>query len=71
MRELAPYIGADIDVPAGDIGVGGREINYMFAMYKTLIGEFGVLTGKTIGTRGSDSYRGNRVLVLCIFYKTC
>lgn len=54
MRELAPYIGADIDVPAGDIGVGGREINYMFAMYKTLNREFtGVLTGKTVGQGGS------------------
>lgn len=48
MRELTPYIGADMDVPAGDIGVGGREINYMFAMYKNLNREFtGVLTGKT------------------------
>ena len=55
MRELAPYIGADIDVPAGDIGVGSREINYMFAMYKTLNREFtGVLSGKTVGP---PSYR--------------
>jgi glutamate dehydrogenase (NADP+) len=54
MRELSPYIGADMDVPAGDIGVGGREINYMFAMYKNLNREFtGVLTGKTVGQGGS------------------
>lgn len=54
MRELTPYIGADIDVPAGDIGVGGREISYMFAMYKNLTCEFsGVLTGKTVGQGGS------------------
>ena len=54
MRELTPYIGADIDVPAGDIGVGGREISYMFAMYKNLTREFsGVLTGKTVGQGGS------------------
>lgn len=54
MRELTPYIGADMDVPAGDIGVGGREINYMFAMYKNLTREFtGVLTGKGVGHGGS------------------
>ena len=72
MRELAPYIGADIDVPAGDIGVGGREIDYMFAMYKTLNREFmGVLTGKTVGQGGSLIRTRQRGLVLCIFYKTC
>lgn len=54
MRELSPYVGADMDVPAGDIGVGSREINYMFAMYKNLNREFtGVLTGKTVGQGGS------------------
>ena len=72
MRELAPYIGADIDLPAGDIGVGGREIDYMFAMYKTLNREFmGVLTGKTVGQGGSLIRTRQRGLVLCIFYKTC
>lgn len=54
MRELTPYIGADMDVPAGDIGVGGREISYMFVMYKNLTREFtGVLTGKAVGQGGS------------------
>lgn len=54
MRELMPYIGADIDVPAGDIGVGGREVNYMFAMYKNITRQFtGVLTGKGVGHGGS------------------
>ena len=47
MTELQKYIGADTDVPAGDIGVGGREIGYMFGQYKRLRDEFtGVLTGK-------------------------
>lgn len=54
MRELHKHIGADIDVPAGDIGVGGREVSYMFAMYKNLTREFtGVLTGKGVGFGGS------------------
>ena len=47
MTELQKHIGADTDVPAGDIGVGGREIGYMFGQYKRLRNEFtGVLTGK-------------------------
>ena len=47
MTELHKHIGADTDVPAGDIGVGGREIGYMFGQYKRLRDEFtGVLTGK-------------------------
>ena len=47
MSELQKHIGADTDVPAGDIGVGGREIGYMFGQYKRLRDEFtGVLTGK-------------------------
>lgn len=54
MRELHKHIGQDIDVPAGDIGVGGREVSYMFAMYKNLTREFtGVLTGKGVGFGGS------------------
>ncbi len=54
MRELHKNIGKDMDVPAGDIGVGGREVNYMFAMYKNLTREFeGVLTGKGVGFGGS------------------
>jgi glutamate dehydrogenase (NADP+) len=47
MSELSRHIGADTDVPAGDIGVGGREIGFMFGQYKRLRNEFtGVLTGK-------------------------
>jgi glutamate dehydrogenase (NADP+) len=47
MSELYKYVGADVDVPAGDIGVGGREIGYLFGQYKRLTSSFsGVLTGK-------------------------
>lgn len=54
MTELSKHIGADTDVPAGDIGVGGREIGYMFGQYKRLRNEFtGVLTGKALGWGGS------------------
>ncbi|MFN5149513.1 MAG: NADP-specific glutamate dehydrogenase [Flavobacteriia bacterium] len=54
MSELARHIGADTDVPAGDIGVGGREIGYMFGQYKRLRNEFtGVLTGKARNWGGS------------------
>jgi glutamate dehydrogenase (NADP+) len=54
MNELYRHIGADIDVPAGDIGVGGREIGYMFGQYKRLTNEFtGVLTGKGLEYGGS------------------
>ena len=54
MTELANYIGADTDVPAGDIGVGAREIGYLFGQYKRLRNEFtGVLTGKGITYGGS------------------
>lgn len=54
MTELQRHIGADTDVPAGDIGVGGREIGYMFGQYKRLRNEFtGVLTGKGINWGGS------------------
>ncbi|MBP7075428.1 MAG: NADP-specific glutamate dehydrogenase [Bacteroidales bacterium] len=54
MMELFRHIGPDTDVPAGDIGVGGREIGYMFGMYKKLRNEFtGVLTGKGIAWGGS------------------
>lgn len=54
MTELANYIGPDIDVPAGDIGVGAREIGYMFGQYKRIRGAFeaGVLTGKGIDYGG-------------------
>ena len=54
MTELQKYIGADTDVPAGDIGVGAREIGYLFGQYKRLRNEFtGVLTGKGIPYGGS------------------
>ncbi len=54
MTELCKYIGADTDVPAGDIGVGGREIGYMFGQYKRIRGLYeGVLTGKGLTFGGS------------------
>jgi glutamate dehydrogenase/leucine dehydrogenase len=54
MTELLKYIGPDTDVPAGDIGVGGREIGYMFGQYKRICNEFsGVLTGKGLSWGGS------------------
>nr|WP_256240616.1 NADP-specific glutamate dehydrogenase [Bacillus sp. V3B] len=55
MTELSKHIGPDTDVPAGDIGVGGREIGYMFGQYKRLRNAFhaGVLTGKAVGFGGS------------------
>lgn len=55
MTELYRHIGADVDVPAGDIGVGGREIGYLFGQYKRIKNgyEGGVLTGKAVGYGGS------------------
>ena len=54
MRELHHYVNKDIDVPAGDIGVGSREVSYMYAMYKNLTREStGVITGKGVGFGGS------------------
>ena len=54
MTELYRHVGPDIDVPAGDIGVGGREIGYLFGQYKRLTKEFsGVLTGKGLNWGGS------------------
>ena len=54
MTELYRHIGADVDVPAGDIGVGGREIGYMFGQYKRITNQFtGVLTGKGLEYGGS------------------
>ncbi len=55
MTELSRYIGSDVDVPAGDIGVGAREIGYMFGQYRRMRGNFdsGVFTGKGIGYGGS------------------
>ena len=55
MNELVNHIGPDVDVPAGDIGVGAREVGFMFGQYKRLKGayEAGVLTGKGVGYGGS------------------
>jgi glutamate dehydrogenase (NADP+) len=54
MTELQKYIGADVDVPAGDIGVGGREIGYLYGQYKRLTNQYaGVLTGKGLTFGGS------------------
>ena len=54
MTELERHIGADTDVPAGDIGVGAREVGYLFGQYKRLRNEFtGVLTGKGLPYGGS------------------
>ncbi|WP_100011653.1 NADP-specific glutamate dehydrogenase [Lentibacillus sediminis] len=55
MTELSKHIGPDTDVPAGDIGVGAREIGYMFGQYKRIMGSYraGVLTGKGLGYGGS------------------
>lgn len=54
MTELSKHIGANVDVPAGDIGVGAREISFMFGQYKRLQNEFtGVLTGKSLEFGGS------------------
>ncbi|HAC33530.1 MAG TPA: NADP-specific glutamate dehydrogenase, partial [Gammaproteobacteria bacterium] len=55
MTELYRYIGPDTDVPAGDIGVGPREISYMFGQYKRIVNQFtGVLTGKGLSFGGSE-----------------
>lgn len=55
MSELFRHIGADVDVPAGDIGVGGREVGYLFGQYKRLANQFtaGVITGKGLSFGGS------------------
>jgi len=54
MRELSRHIGADTDVPAGDIGVGGREVGFLFGAYKQMRNEFaGILTGKGFDFGGS------------------
>ena len=62
MTELCKYIGADTDVPAGDIGTGAREIGYMFGQYKRIRGVYeGVLTGKGLSYGGSLSRTGHRI----------
>lgn len=68
MTELAKHIGADTDVPAGDIGVGAREIGYLFGQYKRLRNEFtGVLTGKGLTYGGSLARTQATGYGLCYF----
>ena len=68
MTELSKHIGADTDVPAGDIGVGAREIGYLFGQYKRLRNEFtGVLTGKGIPYGGSLARKEATGYGLCYF----
>lgn len=68
MTELQKYIGADEDVPAGDIGTGAREIGYMFGQYKKIKGEFvGVLTGKGLTYGGSLARTEATGFGLCYF----
>ena len=68
MTELSKYIGADCDVPAGDIGVGAREVGYMFGQYKRIRNEWvGVLTGKGIPYGGSLARREATGFGLCYF----
>jgi len=68
MTELCRHIGPDTDVPAGDIGVGGREVGYMFGQYKRLRNEFtGVLTGKGIPFGGSLARTEATGYGLCYF----
>ena len=68
MTELSKYIGADTDVPAGDIGVGAREIGYMFGQYKRLRNEYtGVLTGKGLTYGGSLARTEATGFGLCYF----
>ena len=68
MTELAKHIGPDTDVPAGDIGVGGREVGYLFGQYKRLRNEFtGVLTGKGI-TFGGSLIRPEATGYGCVYF---
>ena len=68
MAELSKYVGPDTDVPAGDIGVGAREIGYMYGMYKKLQNEFtGVLTGKGLTYGGSLGRKQATGFGLCYF----
>ena len=70
MTELSKHIGADTDVPAGDIGVGAREIGFMFGQYKRLRNEFtGVLTGKGLSYGGSLARTQATGYGLCYFTK--
>ena len=68
MTELQRHVGQDTDVPAGDIGVGGREIGFLFGQYKRLRNEFtGTLTGKGMGWGGSTLRTEGTVYGVCYF----
>ena len=68
MTELYKYIGQDADVPAGDIGVGAREIGYLYGQYKRITGSYeGVLTGKGLTYGGSLARREATGFGLCYF----
>ena len=68
MRELYRHIGPDLDVPAGDIGTGAREIGFMFGQYKKIVNEFsGVLTGKGLSFGGSLARTQATGYGLCYF----
>ena len=68
MRELYRHIGPDLDVPAGDIGTGAREIGFMFGQYKKIVNEFsGVLTGKGLSFGGSLARTEATGYGLCYF----
>ena len=68
MTELSKYIGADVDVPAGDIGVGGREIGFLYGQYKRLTNKYeGVLTGKGLTYGGSLARKEATGYGLCYF----
>ena len=70
MTELEKHIGANTDVPAGDIGVGAREVGYMFGQYKRIRDEFtGVLTGKGLSYGGSLARKEATGFGLCYFTK--
>ena len=70
MNELYRHIGADTDVPAGDIGVGAREVGFMYGQYKKLKNEFtGVFTGKSISYGGSLARKEATGFGLCYFTK--
>jgi glutamate dehydrogenase (NADP+) len=70
MRELSKHIGAETDVPAGDIGVSGREIGYMFGAYRHARNKWeGVLTGKGL-TWGGSLIRPGNILMAFTIHKT-
>ena len=72
MNELYRHIGATTDVPAGDIGVGEREIGYLFGQYKKLVNRFeGVLTGKGLTYGGACAEKKLPVMGACILLKKC